>query len=332
MVGKITRDDLITASKLPVLWGLSKYTTRNALLRSHLNMKHSDYEPLPKFNGNEFTEWGNLLEPVIIKKVAEQMDCRYNDQILDVFGYEDFFECSLDGILFSKKKQTIFPDDNISFPQGQNMAELEEEENVIIECKTTQHGIEDEPPLDRGVLQTQGQLYCYPNAKWVALAVLYRGSSLKIFMYERDKVIQDQIGEKIKDFYKRLKGPDYYPSLSTNDAADAYPKSESDLPVVDLNSHRKLSLGFYNVVKEIKKLEKVRSDYETQIMDIMGLHEVATLYNNSGLGEEIFRVERKTRNYKAQPEKIVPAKNARQERSKKLTIKSDFNYTEKKDV
>ena len=137
---------------------------------------------------------------------------------------------------------------------------------------------------------------------------------------------------KIKDFYKRLKGPDYYPSLSTNDAADAYPKSESDLPVVDLNTHRKLSLGFYNVVKEIKKLEKVRSDYETQIMDIMGLHEVATLYNNSGLGEEIFRVERKTRNYKAQPEKIVPAKDARQERSKKLTIKSDYNYTEKKDV
>ena len=328
MVGKITRDDLVTGSGLPTLFGLNPYTKRNAMLRSYLSFKHIEYQPLPTFNGNEYTEWGNLLEPLILNKSGEFLNCRVNGDIRDVYSFgENFFEVSLDGILTSKTKQRIMPSENIVFPQGDEYADLEEGDELIIEAKSTQHQVEYAPNLGRGVLQSQGQHLCYQKAKWIVIAVLYRGSSLRLFMYKPDKEMQREIIERIEDFYKRLAGPDFYPSLDTADASEAYNKSESDLPVVDLTiNHKQLAHDYYECVKTIKSCEKLRESYEAELMDAMGLHERAVLHNEDGLGEEIFTLERKSRNYKAQPEKVVPAKPARSERAKKPTIKSTWGH------
>ena len=202
MVGKITREDIITGSKLPTLFGLNKYTKRNALLRSYLNFKHYEYQPLPKFNGNEYTDWGNLLEPLILQKSGELLNCYVNSQITDVYSFrEDFFEVSLDGIMTSAQDQTIYPSEQIIFPQGQTCATLKTGDQLIVEAKSTQHYIEDAPALERGVLQAQGQHLCYQKAKWIVVAVLYRGSSLRLFVYEPDKAMQTDIIKRIEEFY-----------------------------------------------------------------------------------------------------------------------------------
>ena len=335
MVGKLTRDDLITGSVLPTLWGLNRYLKRNGLLRSHLANDHPDYLPLEPFNGNEYTQWGNIHETNILNVSGEHLNCSVNSNITEVFRYkEDFFEVSLDGILTSNANQKIYETENIRFMgklQGKEFIELDKGDVILTEAKSTQHSIEEEPPLERGVLQIQGGHLCYQahghKARYVMVSVLYRGSSLRLFIYKPDAEMQIEIIERIQDFYNRKKGPDYYPSIDTQDSAEAFPKSESDLPIVNFTkNHKQVALDLYECVKTIKSCEVLRESLQAELMDVMGMHEVGVLYNEDGLGEEIFTLERKTRNYKAQPQKIVPAKPARSERAKKPTIKSDWRY------
>lgn len=332
MVGKLTRDDLITGSVLPTLWGLNRWMKRNALLRSHLAHDHIEYEASPPFNGNEYTDWGITLEPIILQKAGEHLNCSVNSEIKEVYRFkEDFFEVSIDGILTSNTKQKIYQTENIRLMDGQEFIELDKGDQIIAEAKSTQAQVEEKPPLSRGVLQAHGQHMCYEahgnSAKFIMVAVLYRGSSLRLFIFKPNKKIQEEIVERIEDFYKRKTGPDFYPSIDTEDASMAFPKSESDLPTVDLTKHHKeLALEYYECVKTIKSCEKLREKYEASLMDLMGMHERAVLINDEGFGEEIFTLERKTRNYRAQPSKIVPEKEARSERAKKPTIKSDWKF------
>ncbi len=59
----------------------------------------------------------------------------------------------------------------------------------ILEAKLTAQDVEDTPAVYRGVIQLQGQMDIM-KAKWGALCVLYRGTTLRIFLYERD---EDQV-------------------------------------------------------------------------------------------------------------------------------------------
>ena len=72
MVGKKTPDDIVTASRIPALLGLSPYDTQNDLLASVLAAVEGKPDPKP-FNGNEACDWGDTLEPVIITTAAERL-------------------------------------------------------------------------------------------------------------------------------------------------------------------------------------------------------------------------------------------------------------------
>lgn len=59
MVGKVTPNDQLSASEIPVLMGASKFKTVNELLKEKMDII-SGVEP--PFISNESMDWGNTLE------------------------------------------------------------------------------------------------------------------------------------------------------------------------------------------------------------------------------------------------------------------------------
>ena len=103
MVGKITNDKLLSASQISSLMGDSPFKTRNELLREKLSHNYQGYDEPKGVEHTELMEWGNLLEPVILRKSAEMLGCKVNTEITEVHSYGDnFIECSLDGILYDE--------------------------------------------------------------------------------------------------------------------------------------------------------------------------------------------------------------------------------------
>ena len=61
MVGKITRNEIITASVTPSLMNDNPYQSRNDLLAQILAERGVEGFKKSEFQGNEATEWGNSL-------------------------------------------------------------------------------------------------------------------------------------------------------------------------------------------------------------------------------------------------------------------------------
>tara|TARA_B100000427_G_scaffold319010_1_gene316778 strand:+ start:716 stop:1690 length:975 start_codon:yes stop_codon:yes gene_type:complete len=323
MVGKITSDKLLSASQIATLMGESPFKTRNELLKEKLYHNYKGYDQPPETPETEIMQWGNRLEPIILQESAKLLGCKVNTEITEVYSYGDnFLECSLDGILNSINQKKIYPTDHIFLPQGKEYIEMQGK--GIIEAKNTRSFFTAEPPSWRGVWQLQAQFLCCPWAYWGVIATLYQGSHLALYVYEPDAEMQKQILDACDDFYKRLKQPDFYPSDSVQEAASAYPLVEEDLPCVDLaGNDSSIAEDYYEAKKAQKEMAQLVEQLEAEIIDKMGMHQKGVF--NNDLGVPIFTVERKMRHYKAQPEKIIPAKPARSERQKSLTFKTDWS-------
>ncbi len=70
MVGKLTPDDIVTASRVPALMGLSPYTTPNELLKEAIEAAAGN--PPERFAQNDAMRFGDLLEPVILEAYGEE--------------------------------------------------------------------------------------------------------------------------------------------------------------------------------------------------------------------------------------------------------------------
>lgn len=67
----IDRDKYIGGSDIPIIMGISPFKTRFDLLLEKAGLKENDFE------GNEFTEYGNVLEPKIRNYVNEKYDFNF---------------------------------------------------------------------------------------------------------------------------------------------------------------------------------------------------------------------------------------------------------------
>ena len=86
MVGKLTPDNMISASVVPVIMGLSPYKTQNEHLKRIIALDNGEPDP-ETFNGNEATHHGDALEPYILKTACERLgitesDLNLNDCLL----------------------------------------------------------------------------------------------------------------------------------------------------------------------------------------------------------------------------------------------------------
>ena len=317
MVGKLTRDDQMSASRIPALMGLSPYKTPNELLKEAIDAAAGN--PPERFAQNEAMRFGDLLEPTILREAAYRLDLDDVVTDIDEAGQHPHLPlaCSLDGrgrggIVFEHT-----PGMGIYVPQG---GVVDTSGVGCLEAKNTSAAPEEAPAPHRGPLQLQAQMMCTDYA-WGAVCVLYRGAELRIFLYRQDREVQAQIEDAVHEFERRKRDVDWYPALSSDDANVAWDRVDSGAPALDLNGVADADhwASILIAARDQKRaLEAEIDEAETMLKEMLGNHEEGQVHVDGST----YYIKWPMRNYKAQPAKpATPAKPARQVRAKTLTVK-----------
>jgi len=315
MVGKVTPDTMASASLLPAIMGMSPWSSPNDALTGCIE-SHRGHER-PGLSDPEPAEWGNLLETTIL----EQACLRLGLTNLDLDHTEPRFHpmlklaCSLDGTadgngLLVKHN----PDAGVYVMDGDEIAL---NGIGVMEAKSTAIEPADSPPLYQGPIQLQAQMDIV-NAEWGAVCTLFKGSRLRVYLFKRHSQTCQEIAKAVIDFQRRIDqwlvdgSIDYYPPVSSKDADRTW--DQADESEVDLGAPAELLVDEIVVAKaEIKRLEEKVEQAETNLKNLMRTATKA----KAGMWE----VSWPMRQYRAQPERVVPATEARTVRQSTLKIK-----------
>ena len=314
MVGKVTPDTMMSASRLPAVMGHSKYRSPNDELSAAIDALGNKE---PNFVTNEAMEWGNTFESVILERAA----VRLGVSNLITKHPEPYFHkllplaCSLDataegnGVILHNN-----PDLGIMVMDGDS---IHLEGRGILEAKLTSVAPEHSPALYRGPIQLQAQMDI-TGAKWGALAVLYRGTELRIFLFKRHEGILRAIADATLDFQRRLdiwkadRHIDYYPPVNSSDADRTWGQGEE--AAVQLGGEFETWVrDIIEAKQDIKQCESIIDDREKKIKAAMQTASKATIGS--------YQVSWPMRNYQATQDRVVKGKAAYSVRQSSLTVK-----------
>lgn len=313
--GKLTPDTMMSASRLPGLLGHSKYSTPNDELR--LSCDALDGIVQAEWEYNEPADWGNRFEMAILEQGCERMGLdTFKLNHTEPMFHEDLpLCCSLDGTADGHGRVVTTDPDRGIFVIGQDSITLTGW--GVLEAKLTSQDKEDSPPLWRGPIQLQGQMLV-TGALWGAVFTLYRGTTLRVFLFERHQGTMNTICEATEEFQRRLDiyhntgVIEYYPPHNSADANTIW--SEGIDREIELDYRCEVwAQEIAETKAEIKDLQTLIEDRETKIKASM---QEAT---KGKAGK--FKISWPMRHYKAQPERVVPAKEASVVRQNTLTIK-----------
>lgn len=328
MVGKLTSMSVLSASRVPAVMGFSPWATANDELAKTVDwFRGATVED--SLDNPEAAEWGNDLEPLILQRAAQRLGVDQFDLILSppmAFDHPKLpLSCSLDGIVHGARGHVINhnPEAGVYVMNAAGTVDLADG-RLILEAKLTASPPEAEPALHRGPLQLQAQMACL-GAHFGAVAVLYRGVELRIFVYERDPEMVATIEGLAVDFVARAraiaegKGDHWYPPSSTADAAKLWPNPDDEAPSVILPPEAGQMINDYLTAKRtIEVGERIVEDVSTGIMEMLGNHVSGIARDADG---KVWHVKWPTRTMKPQPEKVTPAKPGGTIRLKTLQIK-----------
>ena len=312
-LGKLTPDDMMSCSRLPALLGFSKFRTPNDELKYSINAINGEV--------NEFIEqepmlWGNLTEKLILAEACKRLGVDIDQLAHDkpYFHPDIPLATSLDGTA-SGNDTTIYTDiDKGIYVMGQDSIKLDG--YGILEAKLTAQEVETEPAPYRGVIQLQGQMNIM-KASWGALCVLYKGTTLRIFLYPINEDHVNMIHNAVEDFqmrldkYKTNQEIEWYPLSDSFEASRVFDRAEKstiEMPEIEIQAEKIIELR-----EKIMELETAIDKLQINIMEQMRDAEVC----NAGR----YKISWPMRQYKAQPAKTVPAKEAYVIRQSKLSIK-----------
>lgn len=314
MAGKKTPDTMLSCSRLPALMGLSKYSTPNDELEVSIAAIKGEQRENKQ---NESMAWGDRLEAVILREAAERL------QLVDLVTEHDQAHfhaelplcCSLDGTADGRGQVIRTDPDAGIFVIGQDSIHLD---GVgVLEAKLTAVQAEDTPALHRGPVQLQGQMDIM-KAKWGAVCVLYRGTELRIFLFAPHQQTVDTIAQVTTAFqakldrFKATGEVDYYPPANSDDADRMFPVAEDIVVQLDTEAEY-LAAKIIDAKERASKAEKDRAEAETELKTMLG---------NAGRGiAGKYEIKWPMRSFKAQPQKIVPAKDAYTIRQSTLSVK-----------
>jgi predicted phage-related endonuclease len=315
MAGKLTDDKEMSASRLPGLMGFSKYSTPNDELQFSINA--IDGKERPDI-GNEAMGWGNTLEPVILIEAAKRLGITdFDTQIGQAYKHNAVaLSCSLDGIGFGLGQEIFTDPDKGIFVVGQDSIVLDGP--GVLEAKLTKTMPEDVPHLARGPIQLQGQMLITGH-KWGAVCVLYQGIELRVFLFAPHHETQKEIIKAVLAFehklqtYRESGAIDWYPPETSKEMDRIYPTAASkeeielDMTVADY------AQAIVNNKAAIRAAEAGIDEAEKKIKEALGQAE------RGRAGHYV--ISWPMRNYKAQPERLVAAKEAYSIRQSTLTIK-----------
>lgn len=315
MVGKLTEDWMLSASRVAVLLNASPYQTQNDLLAEMIRIDEGG-EPT-RIPSTEIMRWGDMLEPVVLTEAAARLGLTNVELEFDQAVKHDHLPlaASLDGVGCGQGDIIADMNKGIYTPSAHR---VDITGLGCLEAKTTQAPPEDLPPAHRGPLQLQAQMMC-TGYQWGAVCVLYRGGELRIFAYQADPAVQSRIMQAVHDFEQRRKNKDWYEPVSAEDAATAYSRVDDGAPPIELASEEARDWLNQLVVAKRNKAaaEQDIDEASAAIMQIMGSHKEAV----GTVGNQMIKVTWPERRFKAQPERLVPAKPETVVRQKTLTIK-----------
>ena len=315
MVGKLTPNDMATASTVATIMGYNPWSTPNDALTKAIAAAEGKPDD---WQGNEATGWGDRLEPIIINLAAERLGLTHvKTEFNEAFFHKSApLACSLDGEARGSGFVTTDTERGI---YAVNAPKIAINGPGIIESKLTSAQPGMEPPPHRGPLQLQAQMACTGH-DWGVVATLYRGIELRLYVYASDPSIQEQIIDASVEFKQRVTDCDFYAPVSSADADTAYSRVDNGAPSIDLSVMEGGNdyLAMLMTGKQRKRdAEDMIEEAERNLKEIMGCHDQAHgLANNAA-----YKVIWGERKYAAQPQKIVEAKPARKVRAKTLTLK-----------
>ena len=311
MVGKLSDDTKMSGSRIPVLycwkhgvphpWSTPNDELRKSIQAAAGESRHSDI--------GEPGIVGNLLEPVLIRDCCAHLGIPQADLTPDVIKLHDF-EVSCDGITQLESPVDIRENGIIRVVGGDTITLSG---TIPIECKVTTAPPTDDIPLYRGPIQLQAQMMA-TGASAGIIVTLHRGIERRITIMRADPDIQAEIAHLCADFRLRVMTENYYPPVNVDDAVIA-PAEKNETPV-------ELS-GLENDVYHLELLRDHRRQLNEEIEELEV--KIMTAMGDATLGQAgPYRIEWPVRNYKAQPERVVPAKDARQVRLKSLVVKGNI--------
>ena len=315
MAGKLTDDKAMSASRLPGLMGFSKYSTPNDELQFSINAIDGK-ERLDI--GNEAMGWGNTLEPVILIEAAKRLGITdYDTQIGQAYTHNAVaLSCSLDGIGFGLGQEVFTDPDKGIYVVGQDSIVLNGP--GVLEAKLTKMMPEDVPHLARGPIQLQGQMLITGH-KWGAVCVLYQGIELRVFLFAPHHETQKEIIKAVLAFehklqtYRESGAIDWYPPETSKEMDRIYPTAATKEEVELDSTVAELAQVIVNNKAAIRMAEAGIDEAEKKIKEALGQAE------RGRAGQYV--ISWPMRNYKAAPERLVPAKEAYSIRQSTLTIK-----------
>ena len=332
MVGKKTWDHGASCSILPAMAGIVPYEnmSRANVLSRAIRAKdgenvRDEFDPNP---GQKMAmELGDLFENVILERCVSTLGLLMPDYEVDyaVQHQEIPLQGSMDGFAFAGDKLRIEHDPAKGiYVMGSNLAEMSGK--VILECKVTRDYPEEEPKLFRGPMQLQG-LMDIEGAKWGVLCVLYQSTTLRMFIYHRDEVMVKEIHKMVKDFDRRVKNKDPYPPVNPSEALTLWPQQKTEKfvthdDVVELPEEAVDEIEeIERATDRIKKWTDIKKESTAKIMAMLEENSYGELWKDRQGERVCYQVRWPMRHYKAQPQKIIPAKEAYDQRLKTLIIR-----------
>jgi len=299
-VGKLSPNWEMSCSLLAALFGESPYQTRNQVLENcHKAMNGEDIS-IPT---NNFMEVGNHLEKAVAELACKRIGLLDAELVITeaVRHKKVTLNGSIDAIGIA---DNIFVTKDVE--KGFYCPELEDGEGFkingkgILEIKITNRILTDDLPMHLGVLQVKG-LMSICELDWAAIAVL-NGSDLRIYFYQRNKAWEEEeLFPKVIDFNNRIANLDWYDPFDTKEASYITPQDNGES--TELTKQDQVQID--NIVAWEAQIKNLKDNIEEAKKSIMmSMKDAKEGYSES------HKVVWQTVNYKAQPEKVVPAKEA----------------------
>jgi hypothetical protein len=298
-VGKLTPDYEISCSLLePLITGQNPYKTRNQVLEDCYKALNGEDIRIAT---NNYMEVGNVLEKPVAELAAKRIGLLDIELVVEEAVRHN--KVTLNGSI-----DCIGVADNLFITQdvdkGFYCPELEDGEGIklngkgIVEIKVTNAPLSESLPPYRGVIQVKG-LMAITEYSWAVVCVL-NGSDLRMYFYQRNEQWEKDVLEPtVIDFNNRIAHCDWYDPFDTKEAGYITPQDNG--AITELTSTDQLMID--NILAWESQIKNLKDNIEEAKKSIMmSMKEAKEGYSES------HKVVWQTINYKAQPEKVVPAK------------------------
>ena len=306
---KVT-DDLkyMTCSRLPILMGVGhpNAPSKNELLQEFIDKKKGSWVEPEQLNYSKYTDYFEEVLQKIAKKDFPNLKFKKGAKEKPYTAVHTPLGASIDDWAIAEKKIVI------TDPLGQAH---ELQGDIVFEYKVTSIH-EPTLPLYKGPVQVQGQMICTNIGRSVVMVFNIKTWEIQYWPIFPHKETQDLISNAVREFWSRREKEIFYDPEKSSDFSLVYPEAKDDTKDLSGNNQIGDAINTWHEGNlEIKSGKKKIESSQDIIKGAMGEAAFAK-YNN-------FKISWPTRNYKAKPEKIVPAQEAYSKRSNTIQIKED---------